>query len=191
MQRQSPPPWNDDRAVARLADIVMPQVELARQKKGVEAEVVLGLDWALSPLRAKASAGNLAAVAELVRAAAERGDIARLVETVMLSSLSEETRDLVTDIVWASSEGKPGRGRPRASRSERRRMNPQHGAADNVAVIVPILRTMYPGKKRDDILDRSAAIAVEIARRSGWIVKKKSLLRHVQRPRGDRRRVYP
>lgn len=190
MQRQSPPPWDDERAVARLVDIVMPHVELARKKK-VEAEIVLGLDWSLSPLRAKASAGDLAAVAELVRAAAERGDIAPLVETVMLSSLSEETRDLVTDIVWASSEGKPGRGRPRSTRSERRKINPLHDAADDVKVIAPILRAMYPGKKRFDILDRSAAVAVEIAKRSGWVVMKKSLLRHVQRPRHDRRRIYP
>jgi hypothetical protein len=193
MQRQNPPPWDDERAVARLADIVMPQVEAATEMKAAaQAEIVLGLDWSLSPLRAKASAGDLAAVAELVHAAAERGYISSRVETVMLANLSKATRDLVVDIVWASSEGKPGRGRPRMSAAGRRKINPLHDAADNGRAIVPILRQIYPDKRRDDILNRSAAVAAEIARRSGWkTVTKRRVLRHMTRPLWDRRRVHP
>jgi hypothetical protein len=190
MQRASPPlppPWDDDHIVQLLVDAVMLQVKKERAKK-IEVEIILGFDYAIAQAENKEL--DLAAVERLVTEAEERGTVAPLLAKVLLHNLSPATLGVVADVIWATSQ-KRTRGRPPMSDVDRRKTNPLHLAAEDVAVIAPILRTMYPNKKRPDILARSAAVAAEIARRCGWTVSAKSLLRHVTRAHRDRRRVTP
>jgi hypothetical protein len=79
---------------------------------------------------------------------------------------------------------KAGRGRPKMTREERRKINPIHRAADEVAVLRQRLHQLYPMQSAITVRKRAIDLA---AKRTGAALE--TLRRHLRRPKNDRRRI--
>jgi hypothetical protein len=198
------PRLNDADVGERLADIFgadfdrvkaeakRPKIEIGPDVEfGPDVEIVAGLDEVVPPARKIEIDRALIEMEQLAFAAADRGDFEPLVKLMLIATagVPPATRSLILELLWALVERTRTRGRPRMTTAQRRKVNPIHDAADEVDLIVPLLREKYPDQKMGDIREAAVAVAVARVKRRGFHLKHQTLLRHVARSRADRRRV--
>lgn len=213
MQRQQqPPPWDDERAVEKLAESDLVSAPIEAMKARVQAEsktvgVVVGISPALASRRSrprklssrrKTEEFDLAGCErDVIEAFDERGDIVPLIKLISwlppkdTARLSPATLRLIVELLLENlpkaSKLPRGRGRPRATESEskHRKKYKVHDAADEVGLIILILARLYPERSPAEARRRAIEVA---ATRHG--IDSETLLRHVNRARKDRHRIF-
>lgn len=117
----------------------------------------------------------------------ENGNLSVLVDMVNIAEvLPPAIRKRINEFLTQKRSLRTGRlsGGQKKDKDARRRINPVHGAAEEVPWIKDILKELYPKQSVKDITDRALWIAKQ---RHGS--KELTIAKHLQRPKGDRRRV--
>jgi hypothetical protein len=189
------PGFSDKDAAERLADILDAQIEQAKaakvaaDQKIVDEQTITLVDDAPQKEKLKTNA----AMVERDRyafAAADSGDFEPLIRLVWGTTMDmpPNLRKLIIGLFSDHIDWRP-RGRPQSTEERRRKDYPVHDAADEVALIIPLLREMYPGRKKGEIRDLAVDVAITRVKRRGYKLTGKSLLRHVTLSPKDRRRI--
>jgi hypothetical protein len=171
MQRQSLPPWDDERAAEKLAEscIVSAGIDhLRRRWRDAEPE-----DMVVSEIEVVGTLKD--AILRSRKTATEKPPTWAETWTFFTSLL---------EVHEPRQQRRRPRGRPKMTEAERRKKYPVHDAADEVPLIVSILSLLYPERRSAEV--RRRAVEVAAIRHS---VSFETLLLHVNRPRKDRRRI--
>ena len=202
-----PPPWAINKDVARkLNAIIGPEIEERKSERRSKntIKVLRGLEvlkdyptpkkLRMSVLVSKlgstwvherAMIGHIEPLIEMIRPL--RSKSGKLKINPAIAKLSAEMWLLVTNLILSPPQlarrPKRGRGRPKMSEEERRKLNPVHDASEEVPLIVPILKRLYPGRRLEW---RKMAVEIAAERRGA---RASTLARHVARARSDKRRV--
>jgi hypothetical protein len=202
---KKPPSWNDESAVAKL---VAAELEELRLEVDRLAWTTSPWEFPTEPQdlvemgKLVERENRMPDEEEQACEAALRGDLMPLVNlltpeifvginlaNVKIPHLKPSTWTLVGEFLAGKRNLCTGRlqgapGRPAMAEETRRKLNPVHGAADEVPVIAAILTRRYPAVAKKAVKQRAIAIA---AGRKG--ADPDILTRHLSRPGSDRRRI--
>jgi hypothetical protein len=195
MLKHTLPNWNDEKGVARLAGEIMaawetnPFAEFAARCKADRAS---GKYTPRDDDDPPAEFFKFKNNEEAAIKAALDGDIAPLAALLLSEDecwMEPSTRQLMAEFMTGARNpktGKAGPGRPKMTPEERRKINPIHRAADEVAVLQHRLHELYPTQKVTSVRERAIDLAVK---RTG--VPSGRLRQHLRRAKNDRRRISP
>jgi hypothetical protein len=174
-----PPQWTNEPAVARLVNEKLEEIELEEERRvrdrygdvvagttmrDMEEDIVEGADGGEQRAVAAARRGDLEPLARLLRPISILDFGVEDDLNPAIKRLSPATWTLISEFLTGERNIRTGRlkgepGRPKMSREARRARNPVHDAADEVDMIVGILRQFYPWQEREQVRERAAEIA--------------------------------
>jgi hypothetical protein len=188
-RKRTLPNWDDERAVARLADEIIADAERSWRIWTLAVSE-------LSTRRAGDEFDEFRYAEKDAVKAALRGDVAPLAKLLLDENwqrLQPETRKVMSEIMLGKRRRKlmsevmlgkrqsTGRsGRPEMTSEERMAANPIHRAEANADVLKSRLRKLYPGIARAAVRERAMEI---VAKRTG--VSLEALRRQLNRSRKD------
>jgi DNA-binding phage protein len=179
-RKRTLPNWDDERAVARLADEIIADAERSWRIWTLAVSE-------LSTRRAGDEFDEFRYAEKDAVKAALRGDVAPLAKLLLDENwqrLQPETRKVMSEIMLGKRQSTGRSGRPEMTSEERMAANPIHRAEANADVLKSRLRKLYPGIARAAVRERAMEI---VAKRTG--VSLEALRRQLNRSRKDLHRI--